>query len=125
MVTLVFGLCWAPLVAVPSIGAAFPLMALTGLALAPTISLIYLLLDSVAPVGTAAEATGWVLTAIVGGAALGNAAAGVAVTEASPHAGLAIALAGGLLTFAATWAGKARLHEAPEREQPFARVHSM
>jgi Major Facilitator Superfamily len=110
-VAFVFGLCWLPLVAVPSIGAAFPLMALTGLALAPTISLLYLLLDSVAPTGTAAEATGWVLTAIVGGAALGNAAAGVAVTDANPHAGLAIALAGGLVTFAATWAGKARLHE--------------
>lgn len=125
LVALVFALCWAPLVAVPSIGAAFPLMALTGLALAPTISLIYLLLDSLAPVGTAAEATGWVLTAIVGGAALGNAAAGVAVTEASPHAGLAIGLAGGLVTFAATWAGRTRLHEPAEREQPFARVHSM
>jgi hypothetical protein len=125
VVALVFALCWAPLVAVPSIGAAFPLMALTGFALAPTISLIYLLLDSLAPVGTAAEATGWILTAIVGGAALGNAAAGVAVTEASPHAGLAIALAGGLATFAATWAGRARLHEPAPREQPFARVHSM
>ena len=67
-------------------------MALSGLALAPAISLIYLLLDSLAPVGSAAEATGWVLTAIVGGAALGNALAGVAVTEASPHAGLAVGL---------------------------------
>jgi hypothetical protein len=125
MVGLVFALSWAPLVAVPSIGAAFPLMALTGIALAPTISIIYLLLDSLAPPGTAAEATGWILTAIVGGAALGNATAGAAVTEVSPHAGLAIALLGGIVTFAATWVGKARLDEAPEREQPFARVHSM
>jgi hypothetical protein len=125
VVALVFALCWAPLVAVPSIGAAFPLMAVTGFALAPAISLIYLLLDSLAPTGAAAEATGWILTAIVAGAALGNAAAGVAVTAASPHAGLAIALAGGLLTFAATWTGKARLQETTVREQPFARVHSM
>src|SRR5262245_45171562 len=124
-VTLVFAICWAPLVAVPSIGAAFPLMAITGFALAPAISLIYLLLDSLAPTGTAAEATGWILTAIVGGAALGNAVAGVAVTEASPHAGLAVALLGGLLTFGAAWAGRARLRESAEREQPFARVHSM
>jgi MFS transporter len=124
-VGLVFALSWAPLVAVPSIPAAFPLMALTGIALAPTISIVYLLLDSLAPPGTAAEATGWILTAIVGGASLGNAAAGAAVTELSPHAGLAIALVGGIVTFAATWAGKARLHEPTEREQPFARVHSM
>jgi Major Facilitator Superfamily len=125
VVALVFGLCWAPLVAVPSIAAAFPLMALTGFALAPTISLIYLLLDTLAPIGTAAEATGWILTAIVGGAAVGNAAAGAAVTASTPHAGLAISLAGGLLTFAATWAGRGRLQEAAVREQPFARVHSM
>jgi Major Facilitator Superfamily len=125
VVALVFAISWAPLVAVPSIAAAFPLMALSGLALAPVISLIYLLLDSLAPIGAAAEATGWILTAIVGGAALGNAAAGVAVTEASPHAGLAIALAGGLMAFAATWAGKSRLQETADWEQPFARVHSM
>jgi Major Facilitator Superfamily len=108
-VALVFALSLAPLVAVPSLGAAYPLMALSGLALAPAISLIYLLLDSLAPVGTAAEATGWVLTAIVGGAALGNAVAGVAVTEASPHAGLAVALAGGLVTLGATWLGRQSL----------------
>ena len=108
-VALVFALCLAPLVAVPSMGAAFPLMALSGLALAPAISLIYLLLDSLAPVGTAAEATGWVLTAIVGGAAIGNAVAGVAVTEASPHAGMAVALAGGLVTLGATWLGRRHL----------------
>jgi len=108
-VALVFGVCWAPLIAVPSIGAAFPLMALTGFALAPTVSLIYLLLDSLAPVGTATEATGWILTAIVGGAALGNAAAGVAVTEVSPHAGLAIALAGGIFTLGASWVGRRSL----------------
>jgi hypothetical protein len=113
-VALVFALCLAPLVAVPSMGAAFPLMALSGLALAPAISLIYLLLDSLAPVGTAAEATGWVLTAIVGGAAIGNAVAGVAVTEASPHAGMAVALAGGVVTLGATWLGRRHL-SAPER----------
>jgi hypothetical protein len=115
----------APLIAVPSIGAAFPLMALSGLALAPAISLVYLLLDSLAPTGTAAEATGWVLTAIVGGAAVGNALAGVAVTESSPHAGLTVAFAGGLVTLAASWIGRHSLEPPAAREQPFARVHSM
>jgi len=124
-VALVFALTFAPLVAVPSIGAAFPLMALSGLALAPAISLVYLLLDSLAPTGTAAEATGWVLTAIVGGAAIGNAAAGVAVTEMSPHAGLAVAVAGGAITLLATALGRHSLRLPAVREQPFARVHSM
>ena len=114
---LVFALCLAPLVAVPSLAAAFPLMALSGLALAPIISVIYLLLDSLAPAGTAVEATGWVLMAIVSGAAIGNAAAGVAVTEVSPHAGLAVGLAGGLVTLGATWLGRRHLSLA-ERGTP-------
>jgi hypothetical protein len=122
---LVFALCVAPLVAVPSLGAAFPLMALSGLGLAPTISVIYLLLDSLAPPGTAVEATGWVLTAIIVGAALGNGAAGVAVTEVSPHLGLAVGLIGGFVTLGATWLGRHSLSEPAPREQPFARVHSM
>jgi hypothetical protein len=123
-VTLVFAISFVPLVAVPTLGAAFPLMALSGLALAPAISLVYLLLDSHAPAGTAAEATGWILTAIVGGAAVGNALAGVAVAEAGPHAGLAVALAGAVVTFVATWPGRRNLREPAFREQPFARVHS-
>jgi MFS family permease len=122
---LVFALCLAPLVAVPSMGAAFPLMALSGLGLAPTISVVYLLLDSLAPEGTAVEATGWVLMAIVTGAALGNALAGLAVSEISPHAGLALGLAGGAITLGSTWLGRRSLHAPPAREQPFARVHSV
>jgi MFS family permease len=122
---LVFALCVAPLVAVPSVVAAFPLMALSGLGLAPMISVIYLLLDSIAPRGTAVEATGWVLTAIIVGAALGNGAAGVAVTEGSPHLGLALGLAGGLVTLGASWLGRRSLQEPADWEQPFARVHSM
>jgi hypothetical protein len=124
-ISLVFALSVVPLVAVPSVGAAFPLMALSGIALAPTISVIYLLLDSLAPPGTAVEATGWVLTAIIVGAALGNGAAGIAVTEASPHLGLAVGLAGGLVTLGASWLGRHSLREPVLREQPFARVHSM
>jgi predicted MFS family arabinose efflux permease len=103
---LVFALCLAPLVAVPSLAAAFPLMALSGLALAPTISVIYLLLDSLAPARTAVEATGWVLMAIVSGAALGNGLAGVAVTEATPQVGLAVGLAGGIVTLLSTVLGR-------------------
>ncbi len=53
-VALVFAISLVPLVAVPSIGAALPLMALSGIALAPSISLVYLLLDSLAPTGAAA-----------------------------------------------------------------------
>jgi hypothetical protein len=125
VVALVFALCIVPLVAVPSVAAAFPLMALSGLGLAPMIAVIYLLLDSLAPAGTAVEATGWVLTAIIIGAALGNGAAGVAVTEASPHLGLALGVMGGFFTLGASWLGRHSVRVPALREQPFARVHSM
>jgi Major Facilitator Superfamily. len=111
---LVFAICLAPLVAVPSVAAAFPLMAISGLALAPTISVVYLLLDPLAPRGTDVEATGWVLMAIVSGAAIGNGAAGIAVTEVSPHAGLAVGLVGGLFTVAATWLGRRHLNTSEQ-----------
>jgi Major Facilitator Superfamily len=124
-IALVFTLSIAPLVAVPSLAAAFPLMALSGIGLAPTIAVIYLLLDSLAPRGTVVEATGWVLTAIIVGAAVGNGAAGVAVSEADPHVGLAIGLAGGLVTLCSSWLGRHSIREPVLREQPFARVHSM
>jgi hypothetical protein len=124
-IALVFALCIVPLVAVPSVAAAFPLMALSGVGLAPTIAVIYLLLDSLAPPGTTVEATGWVLTAIIIGAAIGNGAAGVAVTETSPHLGLALGLGGGFVTLGASWLGRHSLREPALREQPFARVHSM
>ena len=123
-IALVFAVCAAPVVAVPSVAAAFPLMALSGLGLAPTIAVIYLLLDSLAPRGTAVEATGWVLTAIIIGAALGNGAAGVAVSESSPHLGLAVGLMGGLVTLTSSWLGRRSLREPARGEQPFARVHS-
>jgi MFS family permease len=112
---LVFAVSLAPLVAVPSLAGAFPLMALSGLALAPTISVIYLLLDPLAPAGTDVEATGWVLMAIVSGASLGNGAAGIAVTEASPHAGLAVGLVGGLVTLGVTWLGRRHLRVPANR----------
>jgi hypothetical protein len=111
-IALVFALCAAPLVAVPSVGAAFPLMALSGLGLAPIIAVIYLLLDSLAPRGTSVEATGWVLTAIIVGAALGNGAAGAAVTELSPHVGLAVGLAGAVLAAVVSALGQRALGAA-------------
>jgi hypothetical protein len=108
-VAIVFALSTIPVVAVPTLGAAFPLMVLSGLALAPLIASIYLLLDTLAPPGTAAEATGWILTAIIIGAAVGTGLAGVAVTEADPHAGLAVGLAGACMAAAAAWLGRAKL----------------
>jgi hypothetical protein len=108
------GLTVAPLVAVPTLGLAFPLMLLSGLALAPTTAVIYVMLDSLAPPGTAAEATGWVLMAVISGAATGNGVAGAAVGASGAHAGLAVALVGAALTTVVAWLGRGLL-STPER----------
>lgn len=105
-----------PLVAAPSLGAAFPLMLVSGVALAPTTAVIYLMLDFLAPAGTAAEATGWVLMAVITGAATGNAVAGLAVSGSGPHAGLAVGLVGAALTTLVAWLGRRTLLEPPARE---------
>jgi hypothetical protein len=103
-----------PLVVVPSLPASFPLMLISGIALAPTTAVIYLMLDRLAPAGTAAEATGWVLMAVISGVAVGNAAAGAAVGASGPHAGIAVALVGAALTTAVAWLGQGKLR-APGR----------
>jgi len=103
-----------PLVVVPSLPAAFPLMLISGVALAPTTAVIYVMLDSLAPAGTAAEATGWVLMAVISGAATGNAVAGAAVGASGPHAGIAVALVGAALTTVVAWVGRHNL-SVPER----------
>jgi len=115
-----------PLLFAASVGAAFPLMFVSGIALAPLVSVLYALLDAVAPPGTATEATGWLLTAFVVGASAGTGFAGAAVAASGPGAGIAVALAGAVLTAIAAWIGRPRLAamRAPG-EQPFARVHSM
>jgi predicted MFS family arabinose efflux permease len=112
-----------PLVLTPTLAATFPLALLSGLALAPAVSVLYVLLDSVAPPGTATEATGWVLTAFVGGASAGTGLGGAAVNAWSPHAGLAVGLAGMVLAAGVAWSWHS--HLLPGREQPFARLHSM
>jgi predicted MFS family arabinose efflux permease len=98
-----------PLVFAPSLEAAFPLALVSGLTLAPTVSVLYVLLDSVAPTGTATEATGWVLTAFVAGASAGAGLAGAAVHASGPHAGLAVGLGGAVLAAAIAWLRQSHL----------------
>jgi predicted MFS family arabinose efflux permease len=114
-----------PLLFASSLISAFPLMFLSGVALAPTVAVLYALLDSVSPRGTATEATGWVLTAFVVGASAGTGLAGAAVAASGPDAGIAVGVAGAGLTAAVSWLGRPRLVAQPDPgEQPFARVHS-
>jgi MFS family permease len=107
-------LTMVPLLLVPSLAIAFPLMLLSGVALAPTVSVIYTLLDSIAPPGTATEATGWVLTAVVGGASIGTGVAGAAVNASGPHTGFAVALGGALVALTAALIGRRSLYASSE-----------
>jgi MFS family permease len=69
-------------------------MLLAGLALAPSAAAGYLLIDQMAPAGTATEAYTWVVTANVTGTAIGAALAGVIVQHTSVRWALVLACAG-------------------------------
>lgn len=86
-----------PLLAASSVASMIALMAVAGLALAPSAAAGYLIVDHVAPPGTVTEATTWVMTANVAGGALGAALGGIVVQEVSVRAALVMACAGPLL----------------------------
>jgi hypothetical protein len=88
VVVVVFALGLAPLAAAPSLGVMGALSVVSGLALAPAVTCMYLLVDRVAPPGTGTEAYTWILTATEAGQAIGAALAGVI----SQHAGVRPAL---------------------------------
>jgi len=106
---LIMAVTTLPLLFASSLPSAFVLMLISGVALAPTVSVLYTLLDSAAPRGTATEATGWVLTAFVVGVSAGTGLAGAAVAASGPHAGIAVGVAGAALTVGVAWLGRGRL----------------
>ena len=67
-------------------------MLLAGLAVAPTIACLYLLVDRSAPPGTVTEAFTWVTSAFTAGTAVGSALAGSLVQHASPGAAFLLGL---------------------------------
>ena len=83
-----------PLLIADSIPVMAAMAAIAGLALAPSAAAAYLLIDHVAPPGTTTEATTWMMTANVAGAAAGAALAGVIVEAANVRWALVLACAG-------------------------------
>jgi MFS family permease len=67
-------------------------MLLAGVAIAPTIACLYLLVDRSAPAGTVTEAFTWVSSAFTAGTALGSALAGSLVQHAGPASAFLLAL---------------------------------
>jgi len=89
-----FALGMVPLLLVDSLGAMIPAMLVAGLALAPSAAAGYLLIDRMAPPGTATEAYTWAVTASITGAALGAALAGLVVQHAGVRWAILLAFAG-------------------------------
>jgi MFS family permease len=105
-----------PLLIADSIGSMAVLMAIAGLALAPSAAAGYLIVDHIAPPGTVTEATTWVMTANVAGGALGAAVGGIVVQNMSVRAALIVACVGPLLGTLLTLARRRTLevaHPAP------------
>jgi MFS family permease len=91
----IFTLGLVPLLATPdSIVAMGLLMGIAGLALAPAAAAGFLLIDHVAPPGTATEAYTWAVTANVTGSAIGAALSGVIVQHADLRWALGLAVVG-------------------------------
>jgi MFS family permease len=74
------------------------LLAVAGLVVAPATTIIYTLLDRVAPRGTATEATTWMILGYAVGGAIGAALAGLAVERWGATRGILVASAGALLS---------------------------
>ncbi len=103
--SFMLALGFVPLLFTTSIVEAVPLMALSGLALAPVTAALYSLVDQIAPPGSATETFTWMITSIVSGAAGGQAIGGLLVNGGHPHRGFAAAVVaagiGAAIAFAA------------------------
>jgi hypothetical protein len=109
---LLMALGFAPLLLTTSIGEALPLMALSGFALAPSATVLFSLVDELAPLGTATEAFTWVITSITAGAAAGTAIGGALVAGGHPHRGFAATVAAAAVACVVAYAGRSSLRLA-------------
>jgi MFS family permease len=111
--SLLVMLGFVPLLATTSIVEALPLMALSGFALAPSGTVLFSLVDELAPRGTATEAFTWMITSITAGAAAGTALGGALVAGGHPHRGFAAAVAAAGVSAAIAYLARPSLRMAP------------
>jgi MFS family permease len=99
---LVLLLALATLLGLAALADGLPLFALAlaiaGLMVAPATTIVYSLLDRVAPRGTATEATTWMILGYAVGGAIGAALAGIAVQASGVELGILVSSAGALLS---------------------------
>ena len=99
----------APLALVDSVTALLALAPLAGVVVAPLTAAQNELAGRVAPAGTETEAYAWILTALVGGVAAGNAVAGAVVEAAGWRAALVVGCASTALSALAVLARRRTL----------------
>jgi MFS family permease len=103
----------APLLLATSIPEAIPLMIVSGFALAPAGTVLYALIDELAPAGTATEAFTWMVTAISSGVAGGSALGGALVTGGHAHRGLVATVLGAGVAAGVAYLARPVLRPAP------------
>jgi MFS family permease len=111
--SILLALGFLPLLFTTSIAEAVPLMAVSGLALAPVTAALYSLVDEIAPAGTATEAFTWMITSIASGAAGGQALGGALVNGGHPHRGFAAAVVAAGIGAAIAYAARPSFRPAP------------
>ncbi|GAA1881667.1 MFS transporter [Asanoa iriomotensis] len=95
-----FAIGYLPLVLMPGLGVMAALVAVSGLALPPLLTAVFLTTDDLAPAGTVVEAFAWIMTAFTVGSATGAALTGP-LAAADLRAGFAFAPILGLAGVAA------------------------
>jgi MFS family permease len=111
-ICLLMSLGFVPLLFTTSIVEALPLMALSGFAFAPAGSVLYSLVDELAPPGTDTEAFTWMITSIATGVAVGSALGGALVTGGHAHRGFAATVAAAALACAIAYLARPSLRVA-------------
>jgi predicted MFS family arabinose efflux permease len=111
-ICLLMALGFVPLLFTTSIVEALPMMVISGFALAPAGTVLYVLVDDLAPPGTATEAFTWLITSVVTGVAAGSALGGALVSGGHPHRGFAATVAAAVLACAIAYVARPSLRVA-------------
>jgi len=111
--SILLALGFVPILFTTSILEAVPLMALSGLGLAPVTAALYSLVDEISPSGSATEAFTWMITSIVSGAAVGQALGGALVNGGHPHRGFAATVIAAAIAAAIAFAARPSFRPAP------------
>jgi predicted MFS family arabinose efflux permease len=112
-ICLLMALGFVPLLLTTSIVEALPMMVISGFALAPAGTVLYMLVDDLAPPGTATEAFTWMITSVVAGVAAGSALGGVLVTGGHAHRGFGATVIAAALASAIAYLARPALRPAP------------